>query len=136
MKTFITYLTFNGNCKEAMTFYHQHLGGELELKTIGESPLSDRLPKDMRSKILHSSIKNGEIILMGTDLVNNHRLIKGNNRAILIDCENIEELEKLYTNLSQKGKTTSPPEKTIWNTYLGGFTDKFGHQWLVHCKHN
>ena len=30
------YLTFNGNCREAMQFYTDCLGGELYLQTIGE----------------------------------------------------------------------------------------------------
>jgi PhnB protein len=30
------YLHFNGDCREAMTFYRECLGGELSLQTIGE----------------------------------------------------------------------------------------------------
>jgi PhnB protein len=35
-----SYLTFNGNCQEAMIFYQKCLGGELTFQTVGESPLS------------------------------------------------------------------------------------------------
>jgi PhnB protein len=41
MKTTIhRYLTFDGKCKEAMTFYKECLGGELEFQTIGDSPMN------------------------------------------------------------------------------------------------
>jgi PhnB protein len=44
-----SYLTFSGNCREAMTFYKECLGGELAFQTVGESPLSDQMPKQMHS---------------------------------------------------------------------------------------
>ena len=42
-----SYLTFNGNCREAMNFYKQCLGGELWFQTVGESPLSEHMPPQM-----------------------------------------------------------------------------------------
>lgn len=42
-----SYLTFNGNCREAMNFYKDCLGGELILQTIGESPLAYKMPQLM-----------------------------------------------------------------------------------------
>ena len=32
------YLNFNNNCREAMSFYKDCLGGELVLQTVGEMP--------------------------------------------------------------------------------------------------
>jgi uncharacterized glyoxalase superfamily protein PhnB len=37
------YLLFNGNCREAMSFYQGCFGGQLSLMTIGEPPMA----KDM-----------------------------------------------------------------------------------------
>ncbi len=31
------YLNFNGNCKQAMEFYHSVLGGELKMQTYEEA---------------------------------------------------------------------------------------------------
>ena len=33
------YLTFDGNCREAMTFYKECLGGELVLNTVAGSAM-------------------------------------------------------------------------------------------------
>ena len=63
------YLTFNGNCREAMTFYQKCLGGELYLQTIGESPMAAQMPPQMKDSILHSTLTNGEAIIMATDCV-------------------------------------------------------------------
>ena len=48
------YLTFSGNCREAMNFYKDSLGGELTLQTISESPLADKMPAQMKDCILHA----------------------------------------------------------------------------------
>ena len=47
MSTINAYLTFNGNCREAMTFYQKYLGGKLSFQTIGESPLSKEMTASM-----------------------------------------------------------------------------------------
>ncbi|MEJ0101299.1 MAG: hypothetical protein WDO19_01540 [Bacteroidota bacterium] len=44
MPTIISYLTFNGNCREAMIFYKECLGGELSLTVAGESPVANQVP--------------------------------------------------------------------------------------------
>ncbi|RZK51082.1 MAG: VOC family protein, partial [Pedobacter sp.] len=49
-----SYLTFNGNCKEAMSFYQDCLGGELTFQSIGESPMGNNMPQIMANKILHA----------------------------------------------------------------------------------
>jgi PhnB protein len=38
------YLNFNGQCREAMTFYQECLGGELVMQKISESPMAARVP--------------------------------------------------------------------------------------------
>jgi len=56
-----SYLNFNDNCREAMTFYKNCLGGELFLQTVGESPMAGVMPSDMKDAILHSSLTSEEI---------------------------------------------------------------------------
>jgi PhnB protein len=38
------YLIFQGNCREAMNFYKNCLGGKLDIKTIGEADFADQIP--------------------------------------------------------------------------------------------
>jgi PhnB protein len=62
------YLTFNGNAREAMTFYQSCLGGELILNTIGESPMAAQMPKEKHNEILHSVLKNEHLTIMAADM--------------------------------------------------------------------
>ncbi len=54
-----SYLTFSGNCREAMRFYQECLGGELQIQTIGDSPMAAKMPKKMKNYILHATLTNG-----------------------------------------------------------------------------
>jgi PhnB protein len=42
------YLHFNGNCREAMTFYQACLGGELKMQAVGESPMAGQMPPERK----------------------------------------------------------------------------------------
>ena len=73
----ITYLTFSGNCREAMTFYKDCLGGELVFHTLGESPFSGDLPGNMKKAVLQATLTKGELLLLGTDMVGEGGAEKG-----------------------------------------------------------
>ena len=125
------YLTFNGNCREAMTFYKECLGGELVLQTIGESPLSDKMPKKMKDSILHATLTNESLLLMGSDMVGEKGLLKGNAVSLTLDCNSESEIKELYLKLSDGGKADHPPEHTFWNAIFGDLTDRYGNHWLL-----
>ena len=126
-----SYLTFNGNCREAMTFYKACLGGELVFQTIGESPMADKMPAQMKEYILHSTLTKGQLILMGSDMVGDKGLTKGNSVSLSLNCSSEEEIKKCYANLSKDGEATHPLENTFWGALFGDLTDKFGNHWLL-----
>lgn len=133
MKSIDAYLTFNGNCREAMTFYQKCLGGTLRFQTIGESPLSEKLPRKMKACILHATLSNGSLLLTGTDIVLEDGLIKGNAVALVLHCHAEKEIRACYKKLSVKGTPTQPLKKTIHGGLFGGLTDKYGNNWLLSC---
>lgn len=131
MSTINSYLTFNGNCREAMTFYKKCLGGKLSFQTIGESPLSETMPAKMKKCILHSVLANKEFVLMGSDMVSERGLLKGNAVSLMLNCASEKEIRTCYKKLSQGGEQTHPLENTFWNALFGGLTDKYGNTWML-----
>jgi PhnB protein len=131
MSQIIAYLTFNGNCKEAMTFYKESLGGELNLQTIEESPMSTVIPESMRQNILHSTLTKGNMVLMASDMVSERGLNNGNTVSLMLNCSSEEEIKKVYEALSEGGEATHPLENTFWGALFGDLTDKYGNQWLL-----
>lgn len=131
-----SYLTFNGNCKEAMTFYKDCLGGELHFQTIGESPLSDKMPTQMKDCILHATLTKNSLILMGTDMVSESGLIKGNAVSLSLNCSSEDEIKTCYAKLSNGGKQNHPLENSFWGALFGDLTDKFGNHWILNFNKN
>lgn len=128
------YLTFNGNCREAMEFYQSCLGGTLSFQTVGDAPFSADLPARMRHSILHSSLVNQYLTLSGSDMVPDDGYRPGNSVSLLLQCQSEEELRNCYSKLADGGRETHPLEKTFWGDLFGNLKDKYGHHWLLQCK--
>lgn len=134
MSKLIAYLTFSGNCREAMSFYQECLGGELYFQTVGDVPMSENLPECMKAWVLHASLQRKDMVLMGTDMVGEQGLIPGNAISILIECSNEKEMRNYYAMLSEGGQSTYPIEQTHWGALFGGLIDKYGNSWLLRCN--
>ena len=132
MRGIRSYLSFNGNCREAMLFYKECLGGELNFQTIGGSPLSGKMPDQMKDSILHSTLSKKNFVLMGSDMVGSDGLRKGNAVSLMLDCSSEKEIRACYEKLSQNGTRDHPLEITFWGALFGDLTDKFGNHWLLH----
>ena len=131
-----SYLTFNGNCREAMTFYQQCLGGELFLQPIGTSPMSEMMPPEMKDSILHATLTHGNVIIMGSDMVGENGLVRGNAMSMMLNCSSEIEIREVYDQLASEGDATHPLENTFWGALFGGLTDKFGNRWLLNFDKN
>ncbi len=127
-----SYLTFGGNCREAMNFYKECLGGELVLQTIGDSPMADKMPAKMKDCILHATLIKEALVIMGSDMVADKGLVKGNAVSLMLNCSSETEIKKNYAYLSAGGEATHPLEKTFWGALFGDLTDKYGNHWLLH----
>jgi PhnB protein len=136
MASINSYLTFNGNCREAMTFYRDCLGGELTLETIGESDLADKMPNSMRKSIMHAVLAKDDLVIMATDMVEERGLIKGNSISMMLNCNSEEEAKSFYRKLSFGGKASHPLQETFWGALFGDLTDRFGNNWLINYDKN
>jgi PhnB protein len=131
-----SYLTFNGNCREAMAFYQECLGGELYFQTVGESPLSEKMPKKMKDCILHFTLTKSSLVLMGSDMVSGKGLIKGNAVSLSLDCSSEEEIKGCYASLSEGGSQNHPLENSFWGALFGDLTDRYGNHWILIYNRN
>lgn len=123
------YFTFNGNCREAMTFYKECLGGELELQTVADSPMGENLPVEIGECILNAKLRSEGIIIMGTDMAP-ESIIKGNTVSMILTFNCEKTLQEVYHKMSIDGEASYPPEINFYGTLFGSLTDKFGNHWL------
>ena len=131
-----SYLTFNGNCREAMTFYKKCLGGQLNFQKVGESPLSDKMPRHMKDCILHATLTKDNLVLMGSDLVSEKGLVKGNSVSLSLNCSSEKEIKSCYAKLSAEGTANHQLEESFWGALFGDLTDKFGNHWILNYNKN
>ena len=129
------YLGFSGNCREAMIFYKDCLGGELTLLTVEGSPVADQMPADAGQNILHSCLTKGDLVLMATDMGQGERSTE-NTVSLLLDCSSEEEIETFFSSLSAGGEVTCPLSVQFWGAIFGHFTDKFGMNWMLSYDKN
>lgn len=134
MKETNTYLIFNGNCREAMTFYAKCLGAELQLSTFSETP-GCPAPPEAKDRIMHARIAKGDTtFLMASDNMPGMPFQQGDNFSIAIQCESAQETDRLFNALADKGKVTMPLGQTFWAARFGMLTDRFGINWMFNFE--
>ena len=126
------YLTFNGRCEEAITFYKSELGAEvLALLRFKENPPpAGMTPAGWDDKIMHSCIKIGQSEVMASDgMCADNAAFSG--VTLSIQVENESEADRAFNALSKGGKVKMPLGKTFFSPRFGMVDDRFGMSWMV-----
>jgi len=134
MKRIDAYLFFEENCREVMTYYQQCLGGELNLMTVGESPVAGQLPAEMKDKIMHACLSNEGVIIMASDNCMGGPLAQSKNFSLSLVCSNEEEVHALYGKLADGGEVVTAPKVEFWGDVFGMLVDKFGVSWMLNYR--
>jgi len=133
MKAIVTYLNFNGNCREAMKFYQRCLGGELSIMPFSEAP--GDFPKEAKDRVMHARVtKDGTTLLMASDTMPGSNFVQGTNFSISIDCQSAEETDQLFNAFSENGKITMPLQDAFWGARFGILRDQFGINWMFNFE--
>jgi PhnB protein len=132
MRAIIAYLNFDGNARDAMTFYAKCLGATLHLQSFKDAKVD--APKGGENRTIHARLEKGSAVLMASDTMPGMPFTQGNNFSVSIDCESIPETEKLFKAFGEGGKVTMPLQDTFWGARFGMLTDKFGVQWMFNCE--
>jgi len=132
-----TYLNFPGNCKEAFEFYARVLNGKIEaMMTHDEVPASAGMPDmgaDWRGKIIHARLSIGNSVLMASD-VPPSRFEPARSFSVNIGLTDAAEAERIFTALSEDGRTIMPLQQTFWAHRFGMCFDRFGTPWMINCE--
>ncbi len=133
MPDFIPYLSFNGNCADAMRFYERALGGKIEIMMSGaDSPMASQIPKEMAHRILHArlALPDGGTLYGGD--APGHMPYQGiHGVGIALNYETTAEAQKIFERLADGGKVTMAMQPSFWAKSFGMLTDKFGTPWLI-----
>lgn len=133
MKDFTIYLTFDGNCREAMEFYAKCLEAELNVTPFSEGQCD--VPKEASDRIMHARLTKGSAVLMASDTAPGMPFQQGDNFSICVNCESLQEIERLFTAIGENGRVTMQLQDTFWGARFGMLSDRFGINWMFNFEH-
>lgn len=128
-----SYISFNGDAREAVEFYTSVFGGEVYSDTFAsfDSPDMPVAPED-RDKIMHAYLKgDNDIELMVSDTPSTMEFSEGSRVSLSLSGDDEVLLRGYWTNLADGGTITVPLGKSPWGDTFGMLTDKFGVDWMI-----
>ena len=138
MLTCTPFLLFDGNCAEAMTFYHQCLGGELTITKLGDSSMKDQLPLEKHNRVINAHLKRGGFEISATDWMASPAFepVQGDTSAIFVVGDAFDELKPVFDKLAdgaEKERFQDLHDLPIGK--YGQFCDKYGVHWIFLVPH-
>lgn len=128
-----SYLSFNGNAKQAMEFYQSIFGGQIYADTFAKFA-SEAMPvaEEDRDKIMHAFLKgDNDIELMASDTPKGIPFQSGAQVSLALNGDDETVLRSYWDKLSQDGTITMPLDIAPWGDTFGMVTDKFGINWMI-----
>ena len=128
------YIFFEGRGEEAIEFYKQALGAQVEMiMRYGESPEPpppDIVKPGSENKIMHSSILvDGQRIMISDGGCSGQSKIGGFSISLSVSSE--ADAKRYFDGLAQGGQVHMPLGKTFFSPCFGMVQDKFGVGWMI-----
>jgi PhnB protein len=125
------YLFFTTACEPALQYYEAcGLGRIVELRRYGErgGPVHNEA---MRGKIMHAAFEGPGVRFYASD---NDDAEPMRGSAHILMMADREHTDRLFAQLADGGRITTPLGVKPWGDYYGKLTDRFGVQWMLNCR--
>jgi PhnB protein len=128
------YLYFGGRCQEAVDFYRDVLGAEVQMlmrfNESPEQPPPGMIPDGWGDKIMHVCLKVGDTLVMASDGCGT-AASSFQGFSLALSVPNEAEADRRFAALSEGGQVTMPLGKTFFSARFGMLVDRFGISWTV-----
>lgn len=125
------YLNFDGNAREAMTFYQEVFGGQLDLVTFAQFGFAEA-PAD---GIMHASLTTDSgFVLMASDTMPDHPRVLGDAISVSLAGEDAPSLREYWSRLSDGANVVMPLERQVWGDEYGQLVDRYGVPWMININ--
>ena len=127
------FLLFDGNCAEAMSFYHDCLGGNLMVTKLGETAMKAQFPPEKHGRIINAQLKSGALEISASDWMASpvFEPMLGNMSAVFVMGTAVDELKTVFDKLSvgaDRDRFQALHEMPFG--MYGQFYDRYGVQWI------
>ncbi|MFA6300402.1 MAG: VOC family protein [Nocardioides sp.] len=125
------YLHFEGDARDAITFYQSVFGGDLALMTFGELGLEG----DQADRLAHSHLASPDgLVIMASDTPPGGTVNRGDAVNLSLNGDDDATLRGWFEQLSDGGEIHVPLDKQPWGDVFGQCADKYGVTWLVNIN--
>ena len=133
MLQFSPYLSFDGNCAQAMLFYERTLGGKLEASTkYTDTPDKGQVPSGSDDRIMHARlVLPGGAVLMAGDSPAGQPYSGMSGISLTLTYPTAAEADVIFKALAVGGKVSMPLQQSFWAEVFGMVVDRFGTPWIV-----
>jgi len=128
------YLSFDGNCEEAMTFYKNILHGEFTVVMRYSEGPPEYCLEGTEDKIMHLTMTFGKDCELKASDSFHKPVSKGNAHHISIFADDEQQAEQIFDQLSQEGEIEMPFAEVFWGGKFGSLVDQYGIQWMISCS--
>jgi PhnB protein len=128
--SFDPYLHFQGNCREAMTAYHEVFGGTLELLPYSAAPEASAGMAGS-DRIMHAALTLEGRVLLASDFPPG---FAGEPQAAVTVSHiapSDSEARRVFAALAPGGAVLMDYAPTFWSDGFGMLKDRFGTHWMV-----
>jgi PhnB protein len=126
------YLSFDGNCAEAMRLYERVLGGKIEMMmTNAQSPMCDQMPAGSGERVMHARLVMDYGVLMAGDAMANRPYERMKGFSLTLTYPTAAQAKPVFDALTEGGQVTMPFQKTFWAESSGMLVDRFGTPWII-----
>ena len=125
------YLFFEGRTEEALDFYKQKLGAEVEaMMRYKDNPDPQYNPPNSANKVMHALFRIGDTKVMASD-GNCAGKPSFQGFALTINAADPAEAKQRFDALADGGQVQMPLNETFFAKSFGMVADRFGMSWMV-----
>ena len=131
------YLNFRGTAREALEFYREVLGGELELTRYDAIPgmMGDSTDPEEAARIMHGQLETEDgLTIMAADWPASMGDVpdaSAPGMSVCVSGDSAERITAIWEALTSGGDIREPFREAPWGDTFGMLKDRFGVQWMV-----
>ncbi len=127
------YLHLPGTAREALNFYGDVFGCEVQLHTFAEFGRAD----GSAGAIAHGYLLHGPVALFAADVAHDQAPLRCEGMMLsLLGTADPSTLRRWFSSLTDGGQVVDDLQARPWGAADGQVVDRFGVHWLIGFEHN
>jgi PhnB protein len=126
------YIVFDGQCRNALDYYQEVLGGTVQMTSVGDSPMRSAFRAEDYDKIVHGRLRSPSADISCSDwLEPTIQPESGNIMRLYVTDGDEAATRVIFSSLAQGGEIIVDFDQTPFGIY-GVLIDQFRVRWMFH----